>query len=81
MKSVLKSLQKSHDTYTLQLNKATDFIRSKAEFDCFIFFQPSDGFVIGVDIDNGMNAPLDKCLEIIEKKGILSLEDFLQQSI
>ena len=54
-------------------------ISDKVEFEFSIFWQPSDGFVMG---DNEMgNAPISECIKVINKKGCLTHEDFRSECI
>ena len=71
---ILKSLNRAQNEYEKAISAAESSISSKVEFEFSIFWQKADGFVIA---NNDMgNAPLDDCLNIIKKKGLLSLEDY-----
>lgn len=62
----------------------TDFVRlisEKTDFEIDIIWQLGDGFTV-LDVKSGLYvAPLDICIEIIEEKGILTHEDFMNQCI
>ncbi len=74
MKRIINKLINAQSKYNSVIGAVEQEISDKVEFDFSIFWQPSDGFVI---VDDGMgNAPISKCLEIINKRGRLTKDDF-----
>jgi hypothetical protein len=73
-------LQIVQELYDEAIKSIEREIEHKVDFKFFIMFQSSDGFVL-VHEENCHNAPLEKCLEIIEKKGCLSYEDYYNKCI
>jgi hypothetical protein len=71
---ILKKLELAHKNYTNSIADIEKEIIDKIKFRFSIFWQAGDGFIIS-DEEMG-NAPIDSCLEIINKKGILSHEDY-----
>ena len=76
----LKKLIEAKQKYELEIDVLYKKIEKYVEFEFFIMYQPSDGFVI-VHKDNSLNARLSKCVEIIELKAKLSYEDYLKKCI
>lgn len=74
MKRILNKLNTLHHKYAAEITHAESQIGDKIEFEFFILWQQSDGFVIG-DLDGG-NAPLGECLEVISEKGNFTHDDF-----
>lgn len=79
IKKALKEMEAAFLNYNNALNYLAALLVTKVDFEFTIQDQPADGFVI-VDRDTN-NAPLDICLEIIRKKGKLSVEDYLDNRI
>ena len=75
-KAIQKALGKYDDAVGDLEYKLSEYI----DFDFSVMYQPSDGFVI-VKIDTAHNAPLSKCISVIESKGKLTVEDYLNLSI
>lgn len=73
MKKILNQLSKAQSNYKAAINKAEAEIEDKIDFDFYIMYQPSDGFVV---VSDDTNAPLADCLLIIKEKGRLSYEDY-----
>ena len=79
MKNYLKKLQVAKQRLDGVIEMTESELKDKIEFDdYFIFYQPSDGFVL---VYNSHNAPLRKCIPIIKRKGKLSLEDYMDECI
>jgi len=76
----LKKLIKAKQKYDLEIDTLYKKIQPYVEFDFFIMYQPSDGFVI-VHNENSHNAQLSRCVEIIEDKGKLSYDEYLEECI
>lgn len=76
MKKALKNLRLAHGKYESAIKKMEGAIFGLVQFEFSIFHQQSDGFVILRDFDMGQNAPLDKCIKVIEEKGILTIDDY-----
>jgi hypothetical protein len=79
MKRELKRLEAAFEKYEGAIGALEAAISPKADFDFGILYQPGDGFVLADDDAN--NAPLDTCIEIIQKKGELTHEDYLNVTI
>lgn len=77
---LILNLNKAHGKYLSAIGDVEELISDKVEFDFSILFQDSDGFVM-LNPDGSYNAPLDKCLEIIKNKGVLTTEDYLNETI
>lgn len=73
---LLEKLKGAHRRYQNVIALANKKLRNKVGFPCFVMYQESDGFVL-VDEEDGNNAPLSSCLTVIEQKGFLSLEDYM----
>ena len=73
--TIYKELSESHDIFVSKTKELEQSLLKKIEFEFFIVYQYSDGFVI-VKTDSAENAPLNKCVSIINKKGILSYSDY-----
>jgi hypothetical protein len=76
----LKNLIKSKNKYDSEIDNIYKKLEFFVEFDFFIMYQPSDGFVI-VHQENCHNAPLLKCIGIIERYGRLSYDNYLDECI
>jgi len=76
----LKNLIKSKNKYDSEIDNIYKKLEFFVEFDFFIMYQPSDGFVI-VHQENWHNAPLLKCIGIIERYGSLSYDNYLNERI
>lgn len=68
-------LKKTYSDYQSQCRKFQNELSDKIEFDFYVDYQPSDGFVIGHS-EECHNAPVFSCLNIIEKKGVLTYDDY-----
>lgn len=81
MQRQFNALQKAQLKLEAAIEAMEDILREKIEFDFSVQFQPSDGFTI-LEIDNSRNtASLKSCMNIIRKKGKLSVEDFLEITV
>jgi hypothetical protein len=80
MEAIISALNNARKQYNKSLSYAQKRIQKKVEFDFYIMYQESDGFVI-VDKEESHNAHLSTCLYIIEQKGRLSLDDFMDARI
>ena len=83
MKNIRKEylkLIKFHQNYELQCEVLNKILKDKIEFDFFVMYQYSDGFVI-VHTQDSHNALLRDCLTIIEKKGFLTFDDYILECI
>jgi len=79
MSNEIDKLNKLQSKYETEIGKVCDRIGRKIDFDDFnILYQHSDGWVIE---HNATNSPLGRCMEVINKKGRLSLEDYLDLRI
>jgi len=78
--NIQKDLSKAHREYTTAIDKAKRMLSPKIKFPFFIEYQPSDGFVI-LNEESTRLAPLGYCTLIIESKGELTYEDFLNGTI
>jgi hypothetical protein len=70
-----KKLKKTHNEYEAQCSYMANILSEKIEFEFFVMYQYSDGFVI-VHKEDNHNAPLHSCIAIIDEKGFLSFEDY-----
>ena len=73
-------LIKAHNNVEFLIDKLEKEIEDKVEFECGIDYQASDGFCL-INVSNADLAPLNICLSIIERKGVLSLDDFNENGI
>lgn len=80
MKKIINKLNKAESVYNGVINSVEVSLADKIDFEFSIIYQSSDGFVILCEETNH-NAPIKPCLEIIEKKGRLSFEDYMEYSI
>lgn len=79
MNRLVKKLKTAQGKYEGVIGSVEKEIADNVKFDFSIFWQPSDGFVM---CDNEMgNAPIDECIEVINKKGCLTYEDFRSECI
>ncbi len=76
----LKKLIKSREKYEFEIDAIYKKIKMYVEFDFFVMYQPSDGFVI-VHVDDAHNAPLSRCIGIIEDKAKLTFKDYIKECI
>jgi len=76
----ISALVKSKIKYDFELEALEKKLEKFIEFDFFVMYQPSDGFVI-VQKEDGDNAPLAKCIAIIEKHGCLSYDNYTDECI
>jgi len=76
MKNLLNKLNRAHTRLRDLERQMEEDLQPKVIFTNYsVFFQMSDGcFMLEY---NAQNAPLEVCLEIINKKGVLYLDDFL----
>lgn len=79
MKPISDKLYKAQSKLDAEINAAEKLLSVKIDFRFGILYQPADGFVI-VDED-AHNAPLSSCLAIIKRKGVLTKEDYLDETI
>lgn len=79
MNRLVKKLMTAQSKYDGAIGSVEKEIFDKVEFDFSIFWQPSDGFVM-CDNDIG-NAPISECINVINKKGRLTYEDFKSECI
>jgi hypothetical protein len=70
-----KNLKTIHDKYEAQCSYMNNILSEKIEFDFFVMYQYTDGFVV-VHKEDNYNAPLQLCIEIIKEKEVLSFEDY-----
>jgi len=76
----LKKLIEAKVKYDKVINNFRESLKPHIQFDFFIMHQPSDGFVIVHD-EFCHNAPLYKCIDIINAKGTLCYEDYIKECI
>lgn len=84
MNKELKRLYKAKSALDTAIHLMEEKIRPYVDFDFFIDFQASDGFVIVANFHQRFhpdNAPLEYCLEAIAKYGRLSKEEYKMHSI
>ena len=84
MKKIIKALERSRENHLNAIGKAESLLKEKVDFDFYIFYQEGDGFVMGYydsDDEFSKNASLDRVLQVIEHKGILTLDDYMKLSI
>lgn len=74
------NLIKFHQNYESQCEVLNKLLKDKIEFDFFVMYQHSDGFVI-VHQEENHNALLKNCLKIIEREGFLTFEDYRLECI
>lgn len=74
-KITFKKLIEAHQKYLAAIGRMERELEGKVEFQYFVIHQQSDGFVL-VHSEYNMNARLKDCLEIIQRKGTLSYEDY-----
>lgn len=76
----LSDLKKKRTAYEESLNNLERQLKDKVEFDFSIEYMQSDGFCL-TNYNTSNTAPLDACIEIIKKKGTLSVEDHDENGI
>jgi len=84
MKDVIKKLESSRENHLDVIDRVERFLKKKVDFDFYIFYQDGDEFVMGYydsDDEFSKNASLDRVLQVIEHKGILTLDDYMKLSI
>ena len=72
-----RRLNNAHNKYTDVVKSIENEMRQRGyvEFNFSIMHQPGDGFVL-LDEDSN-NALFEKCMSIINSKGVLSHDDYL----
>jgi len=80
MKINSRALNRAHRKYESEIDNLEAKIQEVADFELAIFYQQSDGFVV-LHCANGHNAGLADCLKVINEKGFLTEEDYLQHTI
>ena len=78
-----KSLEESHKELSIcheivlkKTKELEELLSAKIQFDFFISYHPSDCAFMVVNSNSPENAPLDKAIQIINKKGILNYSDY-----
>ena len=79
MKRQYSKLNRAWGLYEEALEEMTAVIQGVADFRVHIFYQPGDGFVV-CDEDSNI-VPLDTCMALIEAKGRLNHEYYLDNTI
>ena len=77
MRALITKLDLARINYNNEVNFLKRRIFNRVKFEFEIIYQESDEFVI-LDTEHAKNAPLYLCLDIIEKKGVLTHDDYLQ---
>lgn len=76
----MKRLSTADEKYRAAIERVEAEIKDSVEFEFFIQWQPSDGFVM-VHHDGAYNAPLRECLFVIKEAGCLSEVDYMKLRI
>jgi hypothetical protein len=76
----LKKLEVIKQKYDLEIKSIENKLKPFVDFDFFIMYQPSDGFVV-VHEEIAHNAPLGSCVDIIKRNGKLGYEDYLIECV
>lgn len=71
-----KELSISHEIVLTKTKELEELLSAKIQFDFFISYQSSDCAFMVVNSNSSENAPLDKAIQIINKKGILNYSDY-----
>lgn len=79
MKRQMNKLWNAQRKYDAEVRDVEKFIADKVEFDFYILYQESDGWVM-LALD-ARNAPMDTVLDVIKQKGVLTKEDYLNCTI
>ena len=79
MKNKFKKLIEAKSKYDKAIEDLENELKPYIKFKFHIIHQASDGFVI-LDEDNN-NGKLSWCMDIIQKKGELSIQDYYIQTI
>jgi hypothetical protein len=74
MKRLINKLAKAKGQYDAAIGELEASVKDKIGFDFSIDYQPSDGFVV-LNYETSSLAPLDFCIDKINKKGFLSEDD------
>lgn len=79
LKRQIKKLYNTHNSLSRIIQQIETDLKCKIEFKGFsVQFQSGDGYVLEYEEHN---APLSDCILIIEKKGALSLNDYMAARI
>jgi hypothetical protein len=83
MRKIIEALERSRKSHLNAISKAESLLKKKVGFDFFIIYQESDGFVMMYEDSYHYlkKRNLCKVLEVIEAKGILTLDDYIKLSI
>lgn len=79
-KKMLRDTEKFYSKYYSKKGGLEALLFDYVEFDFSIDFMPGDGFLL-LDSDSSRVAPVEKCFEIIKKKGSITKEDMRYVSI
>lgn len=80
MKSILDRLKDAQSTYQAHVHVAETLLEPKIQFGFSLQWQPSDGWTV-VHEKNVHVVPIEYALDVIKKKGVLSMDDFLDGTI
>jgi hypothetical protein len=81
MEKEIKKLHKLYGDYLTQIGVIESKLSDKIDFEFSLDYMPGDGFLI-LDVESDTKvAPLEDCLKIIKKKGILTSKDLATISI
>ena len=84
MRKITEALERSRKSHFNAIIKAENLLKKKVDFDFFISYQETEGFIMvyyDTDRDFPYNRLLDRALQVIEHKGILTIEDYKKLSI
>ncbi len=76
LKSDYANLLTSYMKYKDKCHELREELREVVDFDCYIVEELTKGFYLLIEDLSDRKAPLKDCLDVIEKKGRLSEEDF-----
>jgi hypothetical protein len=77
---LVRRVLKTRDDYKSAVERLEYELKDLVEFEFYVIYQPSDGFVI-LHEEKAHNAPLYKCIDIIKEKGMLTYKDYLREAI
>ena len=83
MRKITEALESSRKRHFNDISKAENLLKKKVDFDFFISYRETEGFImVYYDTDDfPYNRLLDRALQVIEHKGILTIEDYKKLSI
>ena len=76
LEEIHKELSISHEIVLTKTKELEELLNDRIQFEFFISYQSSDYAFMVVNSNSSENAPLDKAIQIINKKGILNYSDY-----